>query len=400
VGHDDRLHRNVTEQQQFAAILVAYGAKFAVPGKGLIDLSSDDGEFMAALGALLARKEVRRKAQRQKDAHKQMVESVGRPWWPARPFGFTADPHPLTGRWWTIQRDSASKEIIAVNKIRKHPQEAKLVRDAYRQFNAGASIRSIVAGWNEKDITTPLGNAWSSTAVRDLLLTERNAGLREYGGREYEGTWPRLVEPDTWRMAVRKLNNPERRCGVDRGRKHLLSGIAICGRCDATLTSTVNARKQRQYVCINCNKIARNGDKVDAIIIEAVVRRLSREDAVDLLRPKVDEVDAEALREERRALRDKLKQLGKDFATAPPEFTQAALAEINGRLDEIDKLLTDPGKARVFEGLIGVKDVRKAFASLDLGRRRTVVDTLMTITINPAKAGPVFDPDSIDAPWK
>src|ERR1700731_3536251 len=49
VGHDDRLHRNVTEQQQFAAILVAYGAKFAVPGKGLIDLSSDDGEFMAAL---------------------------------------------------------------------------------------------------------------------------------------------------------------------------------------------------------------------------------------------------------------------------------------------------------------------------------------------------------------
>jgi hypothetical protein len=60
------------------------------------------------------------------------------------------------------------------------------------------------------------------------------------------------------------------------------------------------------------------------VIIEAVVRRLSREDAVDLLRPPVDEVDAKALREERRMLEERLVQLGKDFATAPPAFTAAA----------------------------------------------------------------------------
>jgi site-specific DNA recombinase len=152
-----------------------------------------------------------------------------------------------------------------------------------------------------------------------------------------------------------------------------------------------------------CSRRAHGGGtKLDALIIAAVVRRLAKPDAVDLLRPPVDPVDAQALREERRALEDKLTQLGKDFATAPPQFTQAALAQINGRLDEICEVLEDPGKAAIFEGVIGAKDVHKAYASLDLGRRRTIVDALMTIKVMPVGkgTGPVFDPDAIDVVWK
>jgi hypothetical protein len=100
--------------------------------------------------------------------------------------------------------------------------------------------------------------------------------------------------------------------------------------------------------------------------------------------------------------RPKLAQLGADFAHARPEFRQAALAEIDARLDEIDALLLDPGKAEIFEGAIGVKDVRKAFNGLDLGRQRTIVDALVTITVNPVGKGTarVFDPDAIDVAWK
>ena len=152
------------------------------------------------------------------------------------------------------------------------------------------------------------------------------------------------------------------------------------------------------------------GSELDKVVFEAVVLRLSRADAVDLLRPPVDSWDANALREERHALRGKLKQLGKDFATAPPEFTQAALAKMDkGRVGEIEKVLTDPGKAAISEDVIGAKDVGKAFDSLDLGRQRTIVDELMTITINPVGKGTarVFDPDAIingkraiDVVWK
>jgi DNA invertase Pin-like site-specific DNA recombinase len=397
VGHPDRFFRDVIEQRQWADFAVEHNLILVGPGFGDLDPSTDDGEFMGTLYAALARKEVRRKAQRQKDAHSLMVREAGRPWWPARPFGYDAPVDPMTKKWWTIRRDPGSKQILAVNEIRKHRKEAALVKEAYRRFNTGTKLWTIAADWNKAGVTTPRGKQWSMSQVRGLLLAERNAGLRMYDGVEYQGTWPEIVKPEVWRQAVRRLQDPTRRCGIDRGRKHLLSGIALCGLCGATLTSTVNGRGQRQYVCIakDCQKIARNGDRVDNLIIEAVLRRLSQDDAVDLLRPKVAEVDAAALREERRALRDKLTQLGKDFASAPPEFTQAALADINGRLREIDALLTDPGKACIFEGVIGAKNVRKAYLGLDLGRRRTIVDALMIITINPAKRGPVWDPDAI-----
>jgi len=38
----------------------------------------------------------------------------------------------------------------------------------------------------------------------------------------------------------------------------------------------------------------------------------------------------------------------------------------------------------VVEGIIGAKDVRKAFGGLDLGRQRTIVDALLIVTVNPA----------------
>jgi hypothetical protein len=123
---------------------------------------------------------------------------------------------------------------------------------------------------------------------------------------------------------------------------------------------------------------------------------------VDLLRPPAPEVDTDALREERRALKDKLIALGTDFATAPPEFTKAAVNQIQGRLDEIDEALTDPGKAAIFEDVIGAKDVRKAFDNLDLGRQRTIVDALLTVSVHPVGkgCGAVFDPDAIHVTWR
>ena len=78
------------------------------------------------------------------------------------------------------------------------------------------------------------------------------------------------------------------------------------------------------------------------------------------------------------------------------------MTEIQTRLDEISEQLTDPGKARIYEGVIGAKDVRKAYVGLDLGRRRAIVDALLAITVNPVGkgTGSVFDPGAIDIAWK
>jgi site-specific DNA recombinase len=424
VSKSDRLYREPRQLEDLIDLVEVDGLEMFTISSGTFDLATPEGRGIARLLCVMARMEMEQKSARHKREQTRMAEDDGRPWWPSRPFGFDADPDPVTGGWWTIRRHPTTKAIIAVNEIRKHPTEATLLKDAYRKFLAGSSTRSLAKFWNDKGVTTPRGNRWTGSAIHQLLAAARNAGLREYGGQLQEkknsegrvvgyvkGTWPHIVEPDMWESARRKLKDPSRRNGGTHARKHLLSGLLRCGVCTGPLAATVNSRGVRQYICQNdgCRKIARAAEKLDEMIIAAVVRRLSRPDAVDLLRPPIDPVDATTLREERRVLEDKLVQLGKDFATAPPEFTQAALADINGRLGEISDLLTDPGKARIFEDVIGAKDVAKAYASLDLGRRRTIVDALMTITVNPVGkvTGPKFDPDrivngkrAVDVTWK
>ena len=236
-----------------------------------------------------------------------------------------------------------SEPILARRRVRWSFARLRATAALGRRCGADVAVRRALR-------KTPQGKKWHPYQVRELLVAPRNAALRIDGDKEYKGAWPEIVDPAIWRATVDISEDPSRRKGVDRGRKHLLSGLARFGRCgpNSPPRSTIAASANS---CITCGKIVRNGDKVDELVIERVVWRLSREDAVDLLRLSVDPVDANALRAERKRLREQLTQLGKDFATAPPEFTKAALDDVNGRLAEIDTKLSDPGKAKVFQGV-------------------------------------------------
>jgi DNA invertase Pin-like site-specific DNA recombinase len=396
----DRLHRQPIELEQFMQLADSKGLALATV-TGDVDLATDNGRLFARIKGAVAMAEVERKSARQKAAAEQKAKSKdgGRPSWPSRPFGYDAD-RDVAGKWWTVRRNPT-----VYNTIRLHKKEAPLLRRAYKDFLNGTPLYAIAARWNEAGLPTPRGNRWSGSRVRELLLLARNAGLREFRGEVVgKGTWDPIVDEDTWRRAVAKITDPSRRTGPFEGRKYLLSGIARCGVCLTPMTSHISARGKRQYACYHagCRKISRDGANMDEVIIAAVVERLSREDAVELLRPAIDPVDANALRAERKEKRDALKQLGKDFAKAPAEFRQSALTDLQERLAEIDQLLTDPGKAAIFEDVVNADDPAKAFDSLDLGRQRTIVDALVTITVRPVGKGTarVWDPDAIDVVFK
>jgi DNA invertase Pin-like site-specific DNA recombinase len=407
--HQDRLHRDVMELLVFAELAVEHGLKLATV-TGDINLSTDDGEFMAVIGAALARKEVRRKSARQRLAAEQRATLEGRPWWPQRPFGFDADRDPVTGKWWTAKRNPT-----VFNEIRLHPTEADLLVDAYRGFldkDEPLALNQIAKRWNAAGVRATRGGTWSGSRIRTLLLLARNAGLREFRGellldekgKPKRGTWPQIVSEETWRQAVAEIKRPDRLTGPRAARKYLLSGIALCGVCGAAMTSHISARGKRQYACFrtDCRKILRDGFRVDEIIVSTVVGRLSQDDAIDLLVTDKKEVDANALREERKDLNDSLKRLGRDFAKAPAAFRQSALDEIQTRLAAIEDDLNDSVKANIYEGVIGADDVAKAFDDLSLARQRAIVNALMVLTILPVGKGTgrFFDPNAIDVVWK
>jgi hypothetical protein len=134
-----------------------------------------------------------------------------------------------------------------------------------------------------------------------------------------------------------------------------------------------------------------------------LVKRLMRKDAAKLLRRAMfDPAEAEKLRAEEAVLRAKLVELGTKFRNAPPEFTEAALDDINEQLAAIAAQQEDQDKRRVLDGIpLGTDKVADKVKKLTPGRYRAVLDALMTVTVLPVgKGGHVFQRDRIEVVWK
>lgn len=379
VWHLDRLHRQPIELEQFIAL--ADEKKLALATvTGEVDLSNDDGVFYARMMGIVAAKEVSRKAARQKRALKQRAQQ-GKGWG-TRAFGYTDDDH-------------------------LEQTEAQAVREAFTSVIHGGSLGSIATRWNEAGLLTAKGgNEWKGSSVRRVLLNPRYAGIREYEGQHYPAVWPAIVTEDVWKAVVGILTNPSRRVNNSRVRVHLLTALAVCGLCKGRMGVGTSGEKKRiriVYSCKNsgCFGIQRDLHKVDGLVHDAIVGRLMMEDAEELLYDQQC-VDLDSLRLESEALHGRKRSIASLIAKGSMTEADAddALSEIGKRLNEIESQMMDANAVSVFDGLIGVEDVRKAWMDKPLASKRTVIDRLAVITINPAPRGRGWHPECVDIAWR
>lgn len=378
----DRLHRRPIELEYFMELADKHGLALATV-TGDVDLSTDNGRLFARIKGAVACAEVERKTARQKLAVTQIAKN-GRSWWAGRMFGYDADRDPATGAWWTYD-----KRTDRHNPIRLHDTEAPLVATAYDSVLAGTALYRIAADWNARGCTTPRGTLWRGSAVRTLLLAARNANLREHHGEIVgSGNWPRIVDEDKWRGVVAVLSDPKRGGRAPRGRKRLLSGLAV-GECGHRLGGGVTCSSGTlTYLCKSCGRVSRAAEPIDAMVIEAVVDRLSREDAAELVVdrtvPNIDE-----LMEQRRSLREQQKAVGSKLAkgTVSMAFAEAADRGFTDEIEALSAQIDNAPRAEIFADLIGADDVDAAFGALDLGRQRTVIAALVTVVVKRAGRG-------------
>lgn len=370
----DRLHRRPAELESFITLADAKHLALATIG-GDADLSTDNGRLFARIKGAVARSEVERKSARQKAAALQRAEA-GKAWGP-RAFGYTEDHTGLV------------------------PTEAAAVAKAYRDVLAGASLGSVAKEWNTAELLTTKGNQWRSAQVRQMLINARYAGLRSYRG-EIVGpaAWEAIVDEDTWRSVQTILADPGRRRGATRGRKHLLTGLVVCGKCGQTMGSGVVGSGALVYSCKRCMSNSRNMAKVDEVVLKVVLGRLAQPDAADLT---IDHqrADLTGLRDQAAALRARLEALAVDYADGLMDGQQVrvASARIKDKLAEIEPLITDAHSARVFDGVTG-PGVSEAWEVISLDRRRAIIDALVSVTVEPAGRGRVFNPELVKISWR
>lgn len=372
VWHLDRLHRKPAELEHFVDLADRHHLALATV-TGDVDLSTAQGRLHARIMGAVARNEVEQKSARQIAAMRQLAES-GRPNKTARPFGYTKDRQQLV------------------------EAEAVAVREGYAMVLAGVALYSIARQWNDAGVKSTYGNPWSGRTVREALLNPRYAALRSYKGEVLEGvsaTWPAVVSEDVWRSAVAILTDPNRPGGA-RPRRHLLSGLAVCGKCRGLLSSGVKGRGDGGvYVCKHCFGVYRKADLIDPLVVDLVVGFLASPGAAELLIDR-KRADLNDLRQQERALLQQLDQLAVDYDEGNLTGRQVKIAteRKQQRLEAVRAEMRDANKSRVFDGLIGVANVRKVWDNLSLDRQRAVVSTLMEVTIKPIGSGRYhFDPD-------
>ena len=92
------------------------------------------------------------------------------------------------------------------------PAEAEIVAELTRRVISGESIRALAADLRARGVPSSRGAVWHPGAVKSIVLRARNAGLREHRGQVVgPGTWPAIMDRETWKAAHALLTDPTRR---------------------------------------------------------------------------------------------------------------------------------------------------------------------------------------------
>lgn len=400
----DRLHRRPIELERFMDLADAHRLALATVS-GDVDLSTAQGRLTARLKGAVARHEVEHKSDRQKRAAQQKA-SRGEPQW-RNAFGYLRDgsrtPDPVT---------------------------APLVKQAYESILSGGSISDIAREWNAAGAYGLTGKPWSASTVSLFLRKPRNAGLRDHNGEIVgAGTWPALVDQETWRAAQAVLDAPGRAPGRKTVRKHLLTGVLRCGNpgCGGYLSGQwvmqptggksgrpkAGAVKEPSgqvahsitYGCKSCRGVSIRAEHVEPMVYAAVAERLARPDAVDLLKvAEHDAAEAERLRAEKQRLYAQIREAEAEYDDGVIDGRRLAARKerVTEKLDAIERRQMDQERLRVFDGLpLGTPEVVERVRALSPDRLRAVIDVLVVFEVAPVgKGGRVFNPDRVSAVWK
>jgi hypothetical protein len=144
--------------------------------------------------------------------------------------------------------------------------------------------------------------------------------------------------------------------------------------------------------------VVRKAGPLDAYIEAVIVERLSRPDAIELLRPAAPEVNLFALRATASAARVRLAEIVEMLGEGELTRAEAQIARsrAGARLERAEAEIAGATATSPLVGIVDAPDPAAVWAGLDIGRRRAVLDSLMAVTVLPiTRPGPGFDPDTV-----
>lgn len=299
-------------------------------------------------------------------------------------------------------------------------EPAKVVREMFERVANLESLRSIRADLNARGIASPTGKTWDQTRQITVLLTNASyIGKRVHLGKVIgDAIWPPILalpdgspDEDLFYKVQAILSDPSRRKQRDTAVRHLLSGIAVCGKCgDGDVRAAVRkSRGYRQYHCAACFGVCCKADPIDDYVTALVIARLARPDAAQLYPAEDtgDEVETKKALGEIARWREELAE-GERLVEAG-ELTMARLARMEQRLlpriEEAESRLrvvrVDPLVADMVRP--SVEEVAVEWKARDVAQRRAVlrrmIERLELVSVGSGRSD-VHPRDRVRVEWR
>ena len=387
-----RAQRDLAAYVELRDLCAQRGVFWSYSGK-LHDLTQGDARFSTGLDALLAEREaeqIRERVMRGKRSAAAAGRPAGRP-----PYGYRRQINPTTGKTdgWVIDEN-----------------DGPVVKEVIARTLAGESLWAIVRDLEARLIPAPQVQknsvkTWRPQRLRVTISSPTYAGLRTHQGEVIgEGDWEAMISVEEHERLLAIFADPARRTTTHRGSepRHLLTGIARCGVCGEVMKwFGPRSIKTPTYQCSGSSCVRRRADFIDALVIETVIERLSRPDAVALFAQAGNQVVRESVAGAA-ALRARLAGFIDQAVTG--EISNASFAQIEAKLLAQIAAAEKQARASVNDPLVAAlagPDARVRWERLTVKDRRTVVASLVAVTINPSTVGTRrFDPADIEVTWK
>lgn len=182
-------------------------------------------------------------------------------------------------------------------KLHIDPYYADIVKEAFKLYAAGRTVKQICDKFNEQGYTTAKGRPFGHNSFKTVFSNKKYIGIYTYNNEvEIKGGVPAIIDEDTFNKVQERLKqnakNPSRgRATTD----YLLISKLFCGHCGKPMGAESANKKGERYYYYACSgkKRFRNCDKKNIrkdIIEEAVYR-----DTISAFTPEVIDQIAETV---------------------------------------------------------------------------------------------------------
>jgi len=390
VYNADRLTRRPRDLEDLIDVAEAAGIRDLATVTGDIDLATDQGRLLARLLGAVSANESEVKARRISRKHEELAANGKFAGGGQRSFGYEA----------------AGKTIRA--------DEAAVIREAAARVLAGDSLRSICFDLDDREIPTVTGKPWTLQTLRQILHSGRISGQREHKGVIVaKAEWPAIIDPSTTAQLRALLDNPERRTNRT-ARRHLLSGLLVCGRCEGKLVGRNRRGRRASYYCprgpgfTGCGALSTVADPVEECIMEAVLYRLDTPELAAALTGTPDVASPTArLAAERDAEQGRLNELADAYAANQITLQEwiRARKPIEARVKATDRQLAAIRKTTILDGFVGhSENLRTIWNQLPLSRQQAIVkavlDRVVVLPSTQPQGSKRFDHERLKPIWR